>query len=35
VLTAEQIQAAGIDPGVRGETLSPAQFGALARELCL
>ena len=35
VLTAEQIQAAGIDPGVRGETLSPTQFGALARELRL
>ncbi|HET9694918.1 MAG TPA: 16S rRNA (adenine(1518)-N(6)/adenine(1519)-N(6))-dimethyltransferase RsmA [Steroidobacteraceae bacterium] len=33
VLTAEQIRAAGIDPGARAETLSPAQFGALAREL--
>jgi 16S rRNA (adenine1518-N6/adenine1519-N6)-dimethyltransferase len=29
-LTADQIAAVGIDPGVRAETLSPAQFGALA-----
>ncbi len=35
VLTVEQIQAAGIDPGTRAETLAPAQFGALARELRL
>ncbi|HET7201831.1 MAG TPA: 16S rRNA (adenine(1518)-N(6)/adenine(1519)-N(6))-dimethyltransferase RsmA [Steroidobacteraceae bacterium] len=35
VLTVEQIQAAGIDPGARAETLAPAQFGALARELRL
>ncbi|HEX5649650.1 MAG TPA: 16S rRNA (adenine(1518)-N(6)/adenine(1519)-N(6))-dimethyltransferase RsmA [Steroidobacteraceae bacterium] len=32
LLTPEQIVAAGIDPGARGETLSPAQFGALARQ---
>jgi 16S rRNA (adenine1518-N6/adenine1519-N6)-dimethyltransferase len=31
LLTAEQILAAGIDPGVRAEVLSPAQFGALAQ----
>jgi 16S rRNA (adenine1518-N6/adenine1519-N6)-dimethyltransferase len=31
VLDAEQIAAAGIDPGARAETLSPASFGALAR----
>ena len=30
VLTEEQIRAAGIDPGVRAETLAPVQFGALA-----
>lgn len=30
-LTAPQISAAGIDPGARAETLSPAQFGALAQ----
>ena len=33
LLGPEQIRAAGIDPGARGETLSPAQFGALARQL--
>jgi len=30
LLNAEQIRAAGIDPGARAETLSTAQFGALA-----
>ena len=30
LLTAAQIEAAGIDPGARAETLAPAQFGALA-----
>jgi 16S rRNA (adenine1518-N6/adenine1519-N6)-dimethyltransferase len=30
LLNAEQICAAGIDPGARAETLSAAQFGALA-----
>jgi 16S rRNA (adenine1518-N6/adenine1519-N6)-dimethyltransferase len=30
-LTAPQIIAAGVDPGARAETLSPAQFGALAQ----
>jgi 16S rRNA (adenine1518-N6/adenine1519-N6)-dimethyltransferase len=30
-LTASQIEAAGIDPGARAETLSPLQFGALAQ----
>jgi 16S rRNA (adenine1518-N6/adenine1519-N6)-dimethyltransferase len=30
-LTAAQIGTIGIDPGVRAETLSPAQFGALAQ----
>jgi 16S rRNA (adenine1518-N6/adenine1519-N6)-dimethyltransferase len=30
LLDAESIRAAGIDPGARGETLSPAQFAALA-----
>ncbi len=30
LLDAEAIVAAGIDPGVRPETLSPAQFAALA-----
>jgi 16S rRNA (adenine1518-N6/adenine1519-N6)-dimethyltransferase len=30
-LTAAQIGAIGIDPGVRAETLAPAQFGALAQ----
>jgi 16S rRNA (adenine1518-N6/adenine1519-N6)-dimethyltransferase len=33
VLTAESIVAAGIDPGARPETLSPAQFAALAERL--
>ena len=28
-----QIAAAGVDPGARAETLTPAQFGALARQL--
>jgi 16S rRNA (adenine1518-N6/adenine1519-N6)-dimethyltransferase len=32
VLTPEQILAAGVDPGVRAETLPPARFGALARQ---
>jgi 16S rRNA (adenine1518-N6/adenine1519-N6)-dimethyltransferase len=31
LLTGEQIQAAGIDPSARAETLEPAQFGALAQ----
>jgi 16S rRNA (adenine1518-N6/adenine1519-N6)-dimethyltransferase len=30
-LSAAQIQAVGIDPGARAETLAPPQFGALAR----
>ncbi len=30
-LSAEQIEAVGIDPGVRAETLSPPEFGALAQ----
>jgi 16S rRNA (adenine1518-N6/adenine1519-N6)-dimethyltransferase len=30
-LTAQQMTALGIDPGARAETLSPAQFGALAQ----
>jgi 16S rRNA (adenine1518-N6/adenine1519-N6)-dimethyltransferase len=30
LLDATQISAAGIDPGARAETLSTAQFGALA-----
>jgi 16S rRNA (adenine1518-N6/adenine1519-N6)-dimethyltransferase len=30
-LSAAQIEAAGIDPGARAETLSPAQFGTLAQ----
>jgi 16S rRNA (adenine1518-N6/adenine1519-N6)-dimethyltransferase len=33
VLDPAGIVAAGIDPGVRAETLPPAQFGALARQL--
>jgi 16S rRNA (adenine1518-N6/adenine1519-N6)-dimethyltransferase len=33
VLDPAQIVAAGIDPGARAETLSPAQFGALARQV--
>jgi 16S rRNA (adenine1518-N6/adenine1519-N6)-dimethyltransferase len=33
LLTPAQIVAAGIDPGVRAETLAPERFGALAREL--
>jgi 16S rRNA (adenine1518-N6/adenine1519-N6)-dimethyltransferase len=33
VLRPEQIVAAGVDPGARAETLSPAQFGALALQL--
>jgi 16S rRNA (adenine1518-N6/adenine1519-N6)-dimethyltransferase len=32
LLTADQIKAVGVDPGARAETLSPAQFGALARQ---
>jgi 16S rRNA (adenine1518-N6/adenine1519-N6)-dimethyltransferase len=32
VLEPAQIEAAGVDPGARAETLSPAQFGALARQ---
>ena len=32
LLTPAQIVAAGIDPGVRAETLAPARFGALARQ---
>jgi 16S rRNA (adenine1518-N6/adenine1519-N6)-dimethyltransferase len=35
VLEPAQIRAAGIDPGARAETLSPAQFGALARQVGL
>ncbi len=33
VLSAEQIIAAGIDPGQRAEQLSLSQFAALARSL--
>jgi 16S rRNA (adenine1518-N6/adenine1519-N6)-dimethyltransferase len=33
VLSVEQIRAAGVDPGARAETLAPAQFGDLARQL--
>ena len=33
LLTGPQIAAAGIDAGARPETLSPAQFAALARQL--
>jgi 16S rRNA (adenine1518-N6/adenine1519-N6)-dimethyltransferase len=33
LLTAAQINAAGIDPAARAETLAPAQFGALAQAL--
>jgi 16S rRNA (adenine1518-N6/adenine1519-N6)-dimethyltransferase len=33
LLDADGIRAAGIDPGARAETLSPADFGALARQL--
>jgi len=33
LLTQAQIAAAGVDPAARPETLSPAQFAALAREL--
>jgi 16S rRNA (adenine1518-N6/adenine1519-N6)-dimethyltransferase len=32
LLDAEAIRAAGIDPGVRAETLAPADFAALARQ---
>jgi 16S rRNA (adenine1518-N6/adenine1519-N6)-dimethyltransferase len=33
MLTAEQIRAAGIDPGARAETVPPAGFAALAEQL--
>lgn len=33
LLEPERIAAAGIDPGARAETLTPAQFGALARQV--
>ena len=33
LLTAEQIQAAGIDPGARADTITPAGFAALALQL--
>jgi 16S rRNA (adenine1518-N6/adenine1519-N6)-dimethyltransferase len=33
VLGADEIAAAGIDPGVRAETLAPPAFGALARQM--
>jgi 16S rRNA (adenine1518-N6/adenine1519-N6)-dimethyltransferase len=33
LLDAAAIEAAGIDPGARPETLTPAQFGALARQV--
>jgi 16S rRNA (adenine1518-N6/adenine1519-N6)-dimethyltransferase len=32
LLDAEGIQAAGVDPGARAETLSPTQFAALTRQ---
>jgi 16S rRNA (adenine1518-N6/adenine1519-N6)-dimethyltransferase len=35
LLSAEQIMAAGIDPGLRAEVLAPAQFAALAGQLVL
>jgi 16S rRNA (adenine1518-N6/adenine1519-N6)-dimethyltransferase len=34
LLTALDIEACGIDPGLRPETLSPAQFGRLAAHYC-
>jgi 16S rRNA (adenine1518-N6/adenine1519-N6)-dimethyltransferase len=34
LLTGAQIEACGIDPGLRPETLTPAQFGLLAAEHC-
>ncbi len=34
LLTGEDIAACGIDPGLRPETLAPAQFGALAAHYC-
>jgi 16S rRNA (adenine1518-N6/adenine1519-N6)-dimethyltransferase len=33
LLDAARIEAAGVDPGARAETLAPAQFGALARQV--
>jgi 16S rRNA (adenine1518-N6/adenine1519-N6)-dimethyltransferase len=33
LLEPAQIEAAGVDPGARAETISPARFGALARQL--
>ncbi len=34
LLTAEDIEACGIDPQLRPETLAPAQFGELAAHYC-
>src|ERR1700681_2284084 len=34
LLTATDIEACGIDPGLRPETLAPAQFGLLAAHYC-
>jgi 16S rRNA (adenine1518-N6/adenine1519-N6)-dimethyltransferase len=34
LLTGEDIEACGIDPGLRPETLAPAQFGLLAARYC-
>jgi 16S rRNA (adenine1518-N6/adenine1519-N6)-dimethyltransferase len=34
LLTATDIEACGIDPGLRPETLAPAQFGVLAAHYC-
>jgi 16S rRNA (adenine1518-N6/adenine1519-N6)-dimethyltransferase len=33
LLSAEQIRAAGIDPGARAETVPPSGFAALAEQL--
>jgi 16S rRNA (adenine1518-N6/adenine1519-N6)-dimethyltransferase len=35
LLSASQIQAAGVDPGARAETISPTQYASLAAELAL
>jgi 16S rRNA (adenine1518-N6/adenine1519-N6)-dimethyltransferase len=34
LLTDADIEACGIDPGLRPETLAPAQFGRLAARYC-
>ena len=35
LLSAEDIEACGIDPQLRPETLAPAQFGQLAARYCV